>query len=48
MLDALYAQKFLVNKDKSKFYVIKTVFLSFEISLGQIRIELTKVEAIKI
>ncbi len=47
MLNALYAQKLSVNKDKSKFYVIKTVFLGFEISLRQIRIELTKVEAIK-
>jgi hypothetical protein len=26
---------------------MKTVFLGYEISLGQIRIELTKVEAIK-
>ncbi len=47
MLDALYTQKLSVNKDKSKFYITKTVFLGFEISLGQIYIELTKVEAIK-
>ncbi len=47
VLDALHAQKLLVNKDKSEFYITKTVFLGFEISLGQIRIELTKVEAIK-
>ncbi len=48
VLDALYTQKLLVNKDKSEFYVTKTVFLGFEISLGQICIELTKVKAIKI
>ncbi len=48
VLDVLYVQKLLVNKDKSKFYVIKIVFLDFKISLGQIYIELTKVEAIKI
>ena len=47
MLDALYAQKLSVNKDKSEFYVKKTVFLGFEISLRQIYIEPTKVKAIK-
>ncbi len=47
VLDALYAQKLSINKDKSEFYVTKTVFLGFKISLGQIRIEPTKVEAIK-
>jgi hypothetical protein len=47
-LDALYKQKLLVNIDKSEFHVIKTVFLGFEISLGQIRIEPAKIEAIKI
>ena len=47
VLDVLYMQKLLVNKDKSKFYVMEIVFLSYEISLGQIRMELTKVEAIK-
>ena len=47
VLDALHAQKLSVNKDKSEFHVTKTVFLGFEISPGQIRIEPTKVEAIK-
>jgi len=47
VLDALHTQKLSVNKDKSEFYVTKTVFLGYEISLGQIRMELTKVEAIK-
>ena len=47
VLDVLYMQKLLVNKDKSEFHVIKTVFLGYKVSLGQIRIELTKVEAIK-
>jgi len=47
VLDVLYTQKLSVNKDKSKFYVTKTIFLGYKISLGQIRIELTKVEAIK-
>jgi hypothetical protein len=36
VLDTLYIQKLSVNKDKSEFYVIKTVFLGYEISLGQI------------
>jgi len=47
VLDALYMQKLSVNKDKSEFYVIKTVFLGYEISLGRIRMEPTKVKAIK-
>jgi len=47
VLDVLYAQKLSVNKDKSEFHVIKTVFLGYEISPGQIRMEPTKVEAIK-
>jgi hypothetical protein len=34
VLDALYKQKLLVNIDKSEFYVVKTVFLGFKISLG--------------
>ena len=34
VLDVLYMQKLLVNKDKSEFYITKTVFLSYEISLG--------------
>ena len=37
----------LVNKEKSKFYIIKIVFLGYKISPSQIRIELSKVEAIK-
>ena len=47
MLDTLYKQKLSVNITKSEFYVTKTVFLGFEITLGQIRIELAKIEAIK-
>ncbi|KAL2019738.1 hypothetical protein VTK56DRAFT_9182 [Thermocarpiscus australiensis] len=47
VLDALYEQKLSVNKDKSEFHVIKTVFLGFEISPGQIRMELPKIEAIR-
>jgi hypothetical protein len=47
VLDTLHIQKLSVNKDKSEFHVIKTVFLGYEISPGQIRMELTKVEAIK-
>jgi len=47
VLDALYTQKLSVNKDKSEFHVTKTVFLGYEISPGQIRMEPTKVEAIK-
>ena len=43
----LYQYKLLVNKEKSKFYVIKMVFLEYEISPSQIRIEPLKVEAIK-
>jgi hypothetical protein len=47
VLDALYIYKLLVNKDKSEFYIKKTVFLGFEISLGKVRIEPTKVDAIR-
>jgi hypothetical protein len=48
VLDALYIYKLLVNKDKSEFYIKRTVFLGFEISLGEVYIELTKIEAIRI
>ena len=34
VLDALHEHKLLVNKDKSEFYIKKTVFLGYEISLG--------------
>ena len=34
VLDVLYAQKLSVNKNKSEFYVTKTVFLGYEISPG--------------
>jgi hypothetical protein len=47
VLDALHAQKLSVNMDKSEFHVTKTVFLGYEITPGQIRMEPTKVEAIK-
>jgi hypothetical protein len=47
VLDVLYVYKLLVNKDKSEFYIRKTVFLGFEISLGKVRIEPTKIEAIR-
>jgi hypothetical protein len=48
VLDALYRYKLLVNKDKSEFYIKKIVFLGFEISLGIVYIELTKIKAIRI
>jgi hypothetical protein len=48
VLDALYTYKLSVNKDKSKFYIKKTVFLGFEISPRKVHIEPTKIEAIKI
>jgi hypothetical protein len=48
VLDALHGHKLLVNKDKSEFYIKKLVFLDFEIALGIVRIELTKIKAIKI
>jgi hypothetical protein len=48
VLDALYIYKLSVNKDKSEFYIKKTVFLGFKISLGKVYIELTKVDAIRI
>ena len=47
VLDTLYQYKLSVNKEKSKFYIIKTVFLGYKISPGQIRIEPSKVETIK-
>jgi hypothetical protein len=48
VLDALYRYKLSVNKDKSEFYIKKTVFLGFEISLGIVYLEPTKIEAIRI
>jgi len=36
VLDVLYTHKLSVNKDKSEFHIIKTVFLGYEISPGQI------------
>jgi hypothetical protein len=48
VLDALYIYKLLVNKGKSEFYIKKIVFLGFEVSLGIVYIEPTKIEAIKI
>ncbi|AEO55666.1 hypothetical protein MYCTH_2054970, partial [Thermothelomyces thermophilus ATCC 42464] len=36
VLDVLYVYKLLVNKEKSEFYIRKTVFLGYKISLGQI------------
>jgi hypothetical protein len=48
VLDALYIYKLLVNKDKSEFYIKKIVFLGFKIVLGEVYIELTKIEAIRI
>jgi hypothetical protein len=48
VLDILYRYKLLVNKDKSEFHIKKTVFLGFEISLGIVYIELTKIEATRI
>ena len=47
VLDALYMHKLSVNKDKSKFYITKTVFLGYKILPGQIQIEPAKIEAIK-
>jgi hypothetical protein len=47
VLDVLYGYKLLVNKDKSEFYIKKTVFLGFEIALGEVCIEQTKIEAIR-
>jgi hypothetical protein len=46
VLDVLYIYKLLVNKDKSEFYIKKTVFLGFEISLGEVYMEPTKIKAI--
>ncbi|AEO55654.1 hypothetical protein MYCTH_2052313, partial [Thermothelomyces thermophilus ATCC 42464] len=34
VLDTLYTYKLLVNKEKSEFYIRKTVFLEYKISLG--------------
>jgi hypothetical protein len=48
VLDVLYNYKLLVNKDKSEFNIKKIVFLGFEISLREVYIELTKIEAIKV
>jgi hypothetical protein len=48
VLDVLHLYKLSVNKDKSEFHVRKTVFLGFEIAPREVRIEPTKVKAIKI
>ena len=48
VLDALYEYKLLVNKDKSEFHIKKIVFLGYEISLGWVKIELEKLEAVRI
>jgi hypothetical protein len=48
VLNILYIYKLLVNKDKSKFYIKKIVFLGFKIALEEVYIELTKIKAIKI
>jgi hypothetical protein len=48
VLDILYKYKLLVNKDKSEFYIKKTVFLGFEILLREVYIEPIKIKAIKI
>ena len=48
VLDALYEHKLLVNKDKSEFHVKKIVFLGYEISLGWVKIEPEKLEAVRI
>ena len=45
-MDILYKVNLIVNKDKSEFYVIKMVFLGYEISKGEIHMELVKVEVI--
>ena len=47
VLDILYSYKLSVNKEKSEFYVQKTVFLGFKITLGEIRIEPSKVKAVR-
>jgi hypothetical protein len=47
VLDALHERKLSVNKDKSEFHVKKTVFLGCEISPGEIRMERSKIEAIR-
>ena len=47
VLDALHAHKLSVNKDKSEFHVQKTVFLGYEIVPGQVRMEPSKVEAVR-
>ena len=47
VLDALHEYKLLVNKDKSEFYIKKTVFLGYEISLGWVKIEPEKLEAVR-
>jgi hypothetical protein len=47
VLDILYLNKLLVNKDKSEFYIKKIVFLGFEILLGKVYIEPIKIKAIR-
>lgn len=47
VLDALYQQNLSVNIEKSEFYIRETVFFRYLLSENEVRIELSKVEAIR-
>ena len=47
ILDILYKYKLSVNIEKSKFYVRETIFLRYLILENKVRIELSKVEAVR-
>jgi hypothetical protein len=47
VLDALHAANLSVNEEKSEFHVDKTVFLGYEITEGEIRMEPAKMDAVR-
>ena len=42
----LYKVNLIINKNKSEFYIIKIIFLKYEILEKEIRIKLAKVKVI--
>ncbi|EGZ74604.1 hypothetical protein NEUTE2DRAFT_45010, partial [Neurospora tetrasperma FGSC 2509] len=46
VLNILYEYKFFINIEKSEFYIKETIFLKYLILKNEVRIELSKVEAI--
>ncbi|EGZ76096.1 hypothetical protein NEUTE2DRAFT_48435, partial [Neurospora tetrasperma FGSC 2509] len=47
ILNVLYKYKFSINIEKSEFYIKETIFSRYLILKNKIRIELSKVEAVR-